>query len=106
MYNLGPIEPLALTQDQAQLCLYICEFLYFAIRNHGFRSKYILLSSDLFARVLQLYRSKYVYIKLGTNYNSTKIAFIFLLIIFMEQVDYDFLECACRFVMNSTIEIL
>lgn len=77
MYNLGPIEPLVLTQDQAQLCLYICEFLYFAIRNHGFRSKYILLSSDLFARVLQLYRSKYVYIKLGINYNSTKIAFIF-----------------------------
>ncbi|KAI8643853.1 component of IIS longevity pathway SMK-1-domain-containing protein [Parasitella parasitica] len=61
----GPVEPLVLTQDQAQLCLYICEFLYFAIRNHSFRSKYILLSSDLFARVLQLYRSKYAYIKLG-----------------------------------------
>ncbi|CAO3651053.1 unnamed protein product [Mucor fragilis] len=61
----GPIEPLVLTQDQAQLCLYICEFLYFAIRNHGFRSKYILLSSDIFTRVMQLYRSKYAYIKLG-----------------------------------------
>ncbi|CEP14003.1 hypothetical protein [Parasitella parasitica] len=63
----GPIEPLVLTQDQAQLCLYICEFLYFAIRNHSFRSKYILLSSDLFTKVLQLYRSKYAYIKLDTN---------------------------------------
>ncbi|KAL9555421.1 hypothetical protein MBANPS3_002361 [Mucor bainieri] len=61
----GLIEPLVLTQDQAQLCLYICEFLYFAIRNHGFRSKYILLSSDVFVRVMQLYRSKYAYIKLG-----------------------------------------
>ncbi|GAN11169.1 suppressor of Mek1 [Mucor ambiguus] len=63
----GPIEPLVLTQDQAQLCLYICEFLYFAIRNHGFRSKYILLSSDIFTRVMQLYRSKYAYIKLDTK---------------------------------------
>ncbi|KAF1799349.1 component of IIS longevity pathway SMK-1-domain-containing protein [Mucor lusitanicus] len=61
----GPIEPLVLTQNQAQLCLYICEFLYFAIRNHGFRSKYILLSSDIFIKVMQLYRSKYAYIKLG-----------------------------------------
>ncbi|EPB86441.1 hypothetical protein HMPREF1544_06803 [Mucor circinelloides 1006PhL] len=63
--EIKPILLKVLTQDQAQLCLYICEFLYFAIRNHGFRSKYILLSSDLFVRVMQLYRSKYAYIKLG-----------------------------------------
>jgi protein phosphatase-4 regulatory subunit 3 len=64
-FSLGPIELLHLTQDQAQLCLYLCEFLCFAVRNHGYRSKYILLSSNLFLKVAQLYRSKYAYIKLG-----------------------------------------
>lgn len=61
----GPVEPLHMTPDQAQLLLYVCEFLGFAVRNHGFNSKYILLSSDFFLRVAQLYRSKYAYIKLG-----------------------------------------
>lgn len=61
----GPIEPLQITSDQAQLYLYICEFLMFAVRNHGFRSKYILLSSDFFLKITQLYRSKYKHVKLG-----------------------------------------
>lgn len=61
----GPIEPLEMSPDQAQLRLYICDFLNFAVRNHGFRSKYVLLSSDFFLKVAQLYRSKYTYIKLG-----------------------------------------
>ncbi|KAI8094717.1 component of IIS longevity pathway SMK-1-domain-containing protein [Thamnidium elegans] len=60
----GPVEPLQMSPDQAQLRLYVCEFLSFAVRNHGFHSKYILLSSDFFLRVAQLYRSKYAYIKL------------------------------------------
>lgn len=61
----GPIEPLQITSDQAQLYLYICEFLMFAVRNHGFRSKYVLLSSDFFLKITQLYRSKYKHVKLG-----------------------------------------
>ncbi|KAI9345765.1 component of IIS longevity pathway SMK-1-domain-containing protein [Pilaira anomala] len=60
----GPVEPLKLTSDQAQLCLYICEFLGFAVRNHGFQSKYLVCASDCFLKVAQLYRSKYAYVKL------------------------------------------
>ncbi|KAI7896594.1 component of IIS longevity pathway SMK-1-domain-containing protein [Mucor mucedo] len=61
----GPIEPLEITSDQAQLYLYVCEFLMFAVRNHGFRSKYVLLSSDFFLKITQLYRSKYKHVKLA-----------------------------------------
>ncbi|KAI7900067.1 component of IIS longevity pathway SMK-1-domain-containing protein [Cokeromyces recurvatus] len=64
MYLKGPVEPLELTSDQAQLCLYICEFINFMVRNHGYRSKYVMLNSDTVKKVLQLYRSKYTYIKL------------------------------------------
>lgn len=60
----GPVEPLNLTQDQAQLYLYICEFLHFVVKNHAYRSKLLFMSSDLFSRVAQLYRSKYAYVKL------------------------------------------
>lgn len=63
----GPIELLEMTSDQAQLYLYVCEFLMFAVRNHGFRSKYVLLSSDFFLKITQLYRSKYKHVKLGTK---------------------------------------
>lgn len=60
----GPIEPLKLTQDQAQLCLYVCDFFTFAVRNHGFRCKFDLIGQDTFKKVAQLYRSKYAYVKL------------------------------------------
>ncbi|KAI8994782.1 component of IIS longevity pathway SMK-1-domain-containing protein [Pilobolus umbonatus] len=61
----GHFEPLELTQDQAQLRLYICEFIYFAIRNHGYRSKYMMLSCDLYSKITQLFRCRYSYVKLG-----------------------------------------
>ena len=61
----GPIEPLELSSDQAQLRLYIIDFYIFVIRNHGFRCKNKLVGPLSFKKVAQLYRSKYAHIKLG-----------------------------------------
>ncbi|KAI9474257.1 MAG: component of IIS longevity pathway SMK-1-domain-containing protein [Benjaminiella poitrasii] len=61
----GPIEPLYLTLDQAQLCQHICDLLSLAVKNHGRHIRYNILHSDIIKRVIQLYRSKYTYIKLS-----------------------------------------
>ncbi|CDS11906.1 hypothetical protein LRAMOSA04102 [Lichtheimia ramosa] len=61
----GPIEILTLSQEQADLCVYICDLLCFAIRQHSFRSKYLVHSTDCLSKILQLYRCNRGYVKLA-----------------------------------------
>ncbi|KAG2209143.1 hypothetical protein INT45_004552, partial [Circinella minor] len=61
----GPIEELELTQDQSDLCLYLCDLICFVIRQHSFRSKYLIRSTDCFVKIIQLYRCKHSHIKLA-----------------------------------------
>lgn len=64
----GPIEILTLSQEQADLCVYICDLLCFAIRQHSFRSKYLVHSTDCLSKILQLYRCNRGYVKLGKHH--------------------------------------
>ncbi|ORZ17865.1 component of IIS longevity pathway SMK-1-domain-containing protein [Absidia repens] len=61
----GPIELLEFDQEQAEVYNHLLDFLCFAIQQHGFRSKYFMLSSDCFPKVAQLYRSRQSWIKLS-----------------------------------------
>ncbi|KAJ8662157.1 hypothetical protein O0I10_001850 [Lichtheimia ornata] len=61
----GPIEILTLSQEQADLCVHICDLLCFAIRQHSFRSKYLVHSTDCLSKILQLYRCNRGYVKLA-----------------------------------------
>ncbi|KAG0163527.1 Platinum sensitivity protein [Apophysomyces sp. BC1034] len=61
----GPIEELNIGHNQSELCVHICELLCFAIRQHGFRSKYLMLSTDCFVKVAQLLRCRETYVKLA-----------------------------------------
>ncbi|KAI8885277.1 DUF625-domain-containing protein [Backusella circina FSU 941] len=61
----GSIEALDMSLDQAQLCLYICDLVSFIVRQHQFRSKFILLQKDRFLKIAQFYRCKQICIKLA-----------------------------------------
>ena len=63
----GPIEILTLSQEQADLCVYICDLLCWAIRQHSFRSKYLVHSTDCLGKILQLYRCNRGFVKLGKH---------------------------------------
>ncbi|KAI8583247.1 hypothetical protein K450DRAFT_222684 [Umbelopsis ramanniana AG] len=59
----GDIEELVLSRSEAETCLHICDMLCFAIRQHGIRSKYFMLSSPCFSKVAQLLRCKQQHVK-------------------------------------------
>ncbi|ORY98013.1 component of IIS longevity pathway SMK-1-domain-containing protein [Syncephalastrum racemosum] len=61
----GPIEALQLSQEQGELYLYICDILCFIVRQHSFRSKFLLLSTNCFVKIVQLYRCPEIYLKLA-----------------------------------------
>ncbi|KAI9019970.1 component of IIS longevity pathway SMK-1-domain-containing protein [Phycomyces nitens] len=61
----GPVEILLLTHDQAELILYISELLTSVVKIHTFRSKFLVLSSDCFGKVVQLFRSRDAHMKLA-----------------------------------------
>ncbi|KAI8380880.1 component of IIS longevity pathway SMK-1-domain-containing protein [Radiomyces spectabilis] len=61
----GPVEALVLPPEQTSLCLQICELLCFAVRNHGFRSKYLILSTNCLSKIIQLYRCRETHMKLA-----------------------------------------
>ncbi|KAM3582046.1 Platinum sensitivity protein [Umbelopsis sp. WA50703] len=59
----GDVEDLALDRYEAESCLHICDMLCFAIRQHGIRSKYFMLSSPCFSKVAQLLRCRQLHVK-------------------------------------------
>ncbi|KAI8138592.1 component of IIS longevity pathway SMK-1-domain-containing protein [Fennellomyces sp. T-0311] len=61
----GPIEVLELTRDQSDLCVFLCDLICFVIRQHSFRSKYLMLSTDCFVKIMQLYRCRQAHLKLA-----------------------------------------
>ncbi|KAF7721217.1 Platinum sensitivity protein [Apophysomyces ossiformis] len=61
----GPIDELNMEHNQSELCVHICELLCFAVRQHSFRSKYLMLSSDCFVKIAQLLRCRETYVKLA-----------------------------------------
>ncbi|KAI9474821.1 component of IIS longevity pathway SMK-1-domain-containing protein [Zychaea mexicana] len=61
----GPIEELKLTTDQSDICLYLCDLICLAIRQHSFRSKILMRSTDCFVKIAQLYRCKQSHLKLA-----------------------------------------
>lgn len=65
MLYVGPIEPLVLSPDHSEVILHLCDFLTFSVRQHGFRSKYMVLATDCFTKVAQLYRCRESHMKLG-----------------------------------------
>lgn len=56
---------LQLSPDKAALCFHICELLSFIIRNHSFRSKYFILSTNITSKISLLFRTSEKYVKLG-----------------------------------------
>ncbi|KAF0429270.1 DUF625-domain-containing protein [Gigaspora margarita] len=58
-------EVLSLSPDIAALCFHICELLSFVIRQHTFRSKYFVLSTDISSKICMLFRSSEKYVKLA-----------------------------------------
>ncbi|CAO3631296.1 unnamed protein product [Cunninghamella echinulata] len=62
----GPVEALHLDCEHLRLYSDITQFICFAIRYHGYRSKYFILSSDLIPKLTQLYRSLSISMKLDT----------------------------------------
>ncbi|RIB17482.1 component of IIS longevity pathway SMK-1-domain-containing protein [Gigaspora rosea] len=58
-------EVLSLSPDIAALCFHICELLSFVIRQHTFRSKYFVLSTDISSKICMLFRSTEKYVKLA-----------------------------------------
>ncbi|KAJ2959258.1 hypothetical protein NQZ79_g5223 [Umbelopsis isabellina] len=59
----GDVEDLVLDRYKAESCLHICDMLCFAIRQHGIRSKYFMLSSPCFSKVAQLLRCRQQHVK-------------------------------------------
>ncbi|CAO3643684.1 unnamed protein product [Cunninghamella blakesleeana] len=62
----GPVETLELGSEHLRLYSDITQFICFAIRYHGYRSKYFILSSDCISKLVQLYRSESNSMKLDT----------------------------------------
>ncbi|KAL1922571.1 uncharacterized protein VTP21DRAFT_10110 [Calcarisporiella thermophila] len=56
---------LKLSRDQATQAFHLCELLSFMIRQHTFRSKYFILSSNLLLKVALLLRSREKHLKLA-----------------------------------------
>ncbi|KAI9474829.1 component of IIS longevity pathway SMK-1-domain-containing protein [Zychaea mexicana] len=61
----GPIEELKLTPDQSDICLYLCDLICLAIRQHSFLSRILIRSTDCFVKIAQLYRCKQSHLKLA-----------------------------------------
>ncbi|KAK9718188.1 Platinum sensitivity protein, variant 2 [Basidiobolus ranarum] len=56
---------LVLSQSNLTLCYLLCELLCFFVRLHSFRSKYFVLSSNIFTKIVTLFKSREKHLKLG-----------------------------------------
>jgi protein phosphatase-4 regulatory subunit 3 len=61
-------DVLALTREQANRYVYLCDLLYNFIQQHNFRSNfYVLSSNNILSRVATLLRAKDKYLRHGTS---------------------------------------
>ncbi|CAG8474974.1 1937_t:CDS:10 [Acaulospora morrowiae] len=56
---------LDLSPDKAALCYHICELLSFIIRQHTFRSKYFVISTNVTMKMCSLLKTRETYVKLA-----------------------------------------
>ncbi|ORX94442.1 DUF625-domain-containing protein [Basidiobolus meristosporus CBS 931.73] len=61
----GMEKELILSPPKLAYCSLLCELLCFAVRSHSFRSKYFILSSNIFLKIITLFRSREKHLKLG-----------------------------------------
>ncbi|KAI8071347.1 hypothetical protein BC940DRAFT_167287 [Gongronella butleri] len=61
---MGPVTPLRIDHDTAEVYAYLLEFLCFCVKQHSFRMRQQLIHSEVFVKIIQLYRCPFTYIKL------------------------------------------